>query len=177
MSWSRSTEIARAPFAGLVLCFLAVGAGAEDAPACREFKWPLATESAWLAANPAELKSGAAIDELKEGAFTVALKPSGEVDFARPPEGKASPDKRMGGMLSFSTVATPGTYQVTLSDEAWIDIVQNGVFRPSLDFSGVHGCPGMRKSVRFAFVRAPLVLQLSSASVASLKIAIRRLPQ
>jgi hypothetical protein len=65
---------------------------------------------------------------------------------------------------------------VTLSDEAWIDIVQDGAYRPSLEFSGVHGCPGLRKSVRFDFKQGPLILQLSSASAPSLKLAIRRLP-
>jgi hypothetical protein len=35
----------------------------------------------------------------------------------------------------------------------------------------------LRKSVRFEFAQGPLVLQLSSASAASLKLAIRRVPQ
>lgn len=68
----------------------------------------------------------------------------------------------------------PGRYQVTLSHEAWIDIVQAGAYRPSGEFSGVHGCPGLRKSVRFEFSAAPLVLQLSGASAPVIKIAIRK---
>ena len=90
-----------------------------------------------------------------------------------PPEGKPKPDKPLGAILSFATVATPGIHQVTLSEEAWIDIVQDGAYRPSLEFSGVHGCLGLRKSVRFDFKRAPLVLQLSSASAATIKVAIQ----
>jgi hypothetical protein len=176
MSWSPSIEAKGAALAALALCLLTVAARGEDAPACSQFKWPLATEKSWFAASPAELQSGAAMGRIKEGAFTVALKPSGEVRFALPPETKPEPDKPMGAILAFSAVATAGTYQVTLSDEAWIDIVQDGTYQPSLDFSGVHGCPGLRKSVRFAFKQAPLVLQLSSASAASLKLAIRKLP-
>jgi hypothetical protein len=106
-SWSPSIEAKGAALAALALCFLAVAARGEDAPACSQFKWPLATEKSWFAAAaPAELPSGAAISELKEGSFTVALKPSGEVRFALPPETKPKPDKPMGAILAFSTVAT-----------------------------------------------------------------------
>jgi hypothetical protein len=176
MSWSRSIEAKRAALAALAFCLLALPARAEDATACRDFKWPLAIEKFWFAAGPAELKSGAAVGELEEGAFTVALQPTGELHFALPPETKPKSDQPLGAILAFGGVPTPGTYQVTLSEEAWIDIVQDGSYQPALDFSGAHGCPDLRKSVRFAFTQAPLVLQLSSASAASMKLAIRRLP-
>ncbi|MGH8431166.1 MAG: hypothetical protein ACREUF_12265 [Solimonas sp.] len=167
----------RSALAALVLCLLATAARAEEAPACAQFKWPLAAERSWFeAGNLKALPSGAAIDTLAEGAFNLMLEPSTEVGYALPPEGKPKPDKPLGAMLTFGAVAMPGTYQVTLSDEAWIDIVQDGAYRPSLEFSGVHGCPGLRKSVRFDFKQAPLILQLSSASALSLKLAIRRLP-
>jgi hypothetical protein len=68
-----------------------------------------------------------------------------EVSFALPPEGTPKPDKPMGAVLSFERVLAPGTYQVTLSDEAWIDIVQNRAYQPSLEFSCVHGCPACAK--------------------------------
>jgi len=54
-----------------------------------------------------------------------------------------------------------------------IDVAQDGAYQPSLDFSGVHGCPGLRESVRFELKKVPLILQLSSASAPVLKIAIR----
>ncbi|WP_119274157.1 hypothetical protein [Taklimakanibacter deserti] len=167
----------RTALAALALCVLAAAAQAEEAPACTQFKWPLAAERSWFEAGKlTELQSGASVGEAADGAFDLALKPSAEVSFALPPEGKPKPDKPLGAVLAFSVVAKPGTYQVTLSDEAWIDIVQDGAYRPSLEFSGVHGCPGLRKSVRFVFKQGPLILQLSSASAPSLKLAIRRLP-
>ncbi|MGE3873626.1 MAG: hypothetical protein AB7F74_11785 [Parvibaculaceae bacterium] len=168
----------RTILAALVLCLLAPAAQAEEASACAQFKWPLVIEKSWFGAGKlTELKSGAAVGEAADGAFNVVLEPSAGVGFVLPPEGKPKPGKPMGAVLSFGRVTTPGTYQVTLSDEAWIDVVQDGAYRPSLEFSGVQGCPGMRKSVRFAFKDAPLVLQLSSAAAASLALAIRRLPQ
>jgi hypothetical protein len=174
MSWSPLTEVSRAGVAALAMFVLAVAAEAEDPAACSQFKWPLATEKSWFEAGDLkDLQSGTAAGHLAPGAFTLSLRPSTEVSFALPPEGKPKADKHLGAVLSFATVAAPGRYQVTLSDEAWIDIVQDGAYRPSLDFSGVHGCPGVRKSVRFDFKRAPLVLQLSSASAETIKVAIQ----
>jgi hypothetical protein len=64
---------------------------------------------------------------------------------------------------------------VTLSDEAWIDILQNGAFAKSVEHSGVKGCEGLRKSVRFAFEKGPLTLQLSGAPSTKLRLALKRL--
>ena len=176
MSWSRSTEMLRQALAILSFVVSAGMAVAEEPQACSQFKWPLATEKAWFeAGNLKDLPSGASVGDATDGAFTIALKPAAEVSFALPPEGKPKPDKPLGAIVSFAQIPTPGTYQVTLSVEAWIDIIQDGAFWPSLEFSGVHGCPGLRKSVRFDFKQAPLVLQLSSASAPSLKLALRRL--
>lgn len=161
----------------LTIALLIIFAGlarAEDKPACEQFKWPLMIERGWFDTDMlTELASGSTLDLLPEGAFTAKFAPAAEVTFALPPEGKPKPDKPLGAVISFTEVAHPGRYQVTLSDEAWIDIVQAGAYRPSLEFSGVHGCPGLRKSVRFDFAQGPLVLQLSSASAAAIKIAIR----
>lgn len=176
MSWSRWIEPRRLAGAAALVLILATPATAQDQSACAEFKWPLAVERTWFEAA-GDLKayaSGAVLTELAEGALTVTLKPSAGIAFALPPEGKPKPDKTLGALLTFEEVTKPGRYQVTLSDEAWIDIVQAGAYRPSGEFSGVHGCPGLRKSVRFEFSEAPLVLQLSSASASEIKVAIRK---
>ena len=162
--------------ATLLLLILASPAAAEDA-ACGKFKWPLTTEKSWFDAA-ADLKahaSGAAVNELADGALTVATRPMAEIAYALPPEGKPKPDKTAGALLTFERVTKPGHYQVTLSDEAWIDIVQAGAYRPSGEFSGVRGCPGLRKSVRFEFVEGSLTLQLSAATAPAIKVAIRKI--
>lgn len=157
-----------------LLVALAASAQAEENPACAKFKWPLITEKSWFETGTlARLASGASVATLADGAFTVTLAPSAGITFKLKPEGKEKPDKPLGAIISFAEVAAPGAYQVTLSDEAWIDIVQDGKYRPSGEFSGVHGCPGLRKSVRFEFAKGPLMLQLSGASAAQIKVAIR----
>lgn len=177
MSWSRWTDPRRLIGAAVLLVVLASPAAAEDVTACGKFKWPLATEKSWFDAAT-DLKayaSGAAVGELADGALTVATKPMAEIAFALPPEGKPKPDKTAGALLAFDKVVKPGRYLVTLSDEAWIDVVQGGAYRPSGEFSGVQGCPGLRKSVQFEFADAPLTLQLSSASAPAIKVAIRKI--
>jgi len=177
MSWSRWTDPRRLIGAAVLLLVLASPATAADAAACGKFKWPLTTEKSWFAAAT-DLKayeSGATVGELAEGALTVATNPMAEIAFALRPEGKPKSDKIAGALLTFDKVPKPGRYQVTLSDEAWIDVVQEGAYRPSGEFSGVHGCPGLRKSVRFEFGAGPLTLQLSSAAASAIKVAIRKL--
>lgn len=177
MSWSRWIEPRRLIGALVLLLVLARPVMAEDTAACGKFKWPLATEKSWFdgASDLKAYASGAAVGELADGALTVATKPMAEIAYALPPEGKPKPDKTQGARLTFEKVAKPGRYQVTLSDEAWIDIVQAGAYRPSGEFSGVHGCPGLRKSVRFEFGEGPLTLQLSSAAAPAIKVAIRKI--
>ena len=115
MSWSRSTEAMRPALAAALFIALAASAKPEEKPACDQFKWPLTIERSWFeAGNLQELQSGAAVDELADGAFTVTLKPSTDVGFTLKPEGKPRPDKPLGAVLSFGVIATPGLYQVTL---------------------------------------------------------------
>src|SRR6476620_6238469 len=124
MSWSRWIDGARLAAAAALLIALAAPANAEENPACGQFKWPLTTEKSWFeAGNLHDLESAATLDALTEGAFTVTLKPSADVGFALKPEGKPSPDKPLGAIVSFAAVTTPDSYQITLSDEAWIDVV------------------------------------------------------
>ena len=67
----------------------------------------------------------------------------------------------------------PGAYQVTLSGEGWIDLVQNSAALDSTDHSGAKNCPGLRKSVRFKVGAAPVTLQISGSPTNSIKIATR----
>ena len=65
-----------------------------------------------------------------------------------------------------------GIYQITLSEEAWIDVAQGGALVKSSDFSGAKDCPGMRKSVRFPLSAGAATVEISNASGASVKMVI-----
>ena len=90
-----------------------------------------------------------------------------------PPEGKPKPDKPLGAIVSFATVATPGMHQVTLSEEAWIDIVQDGTYRPSLEFSGVRGCPPDEEKWRPVFRSSRAICRIPITFIPSGQIGLK----
>ena len=61
---------------------------------------------------------------------------------------------------------------MTLSDEGWVDVVQNGARVKSSDFSGQKTCPGVRKSVRFTLAAGPAQLQISNVETNKIVFAI-----
>ena len=109
---------------GAVLVALLLGTSAARAD-CDHFKWGLAQEKAWFAASPAPLAAGA---EAAVGAraYEVALKPEEAAEFVEPPR-KKTPGA-YGGMARTPALAK-GLYQITLSREAWVDVIQNGAPR------------------------------------------------
>jgi hypothetical protein len=186
MSWSQSTSV-------LVVAALLMLGGtpsrAQDVPAkeaapsgmsggCEAFKWPLDKErSAFDSAQLEKVASGAARGPLADQSFALALAPAADVSYALPPSHrrkKSADGAQFGGLVAFAAPATAGVYQVTLSTEGWVDLVENGTSLDSLDHSGSKGCPGLRKSVRFKLDGGPVVLQISDAPADTIKIGIRR---
>ncbi|MCJ2060083.1 hypothetical protein MKL09_26575 [Methylobacterium sp. J-048] len=144
---------------------------AEEAPACASFAWSVARERAAFAApNLLALASGSALPT-DAGAAQLTLKPAAEAALPVPSERPMKADTYAG----FVTVTVPaaGTYQVTLSDEAWIDVSQDGraTLQPAAH-SGKTGCPGVRKSVRFALDAGPVTIEISRALSAQLKLGV-----
>jgi hypothetical protein len=52
---------------------------------------------------------------------------------------------------------------------------QDGVAIPSTDFSGVKGCDGLRKSVRFDLKPEPALIEISGSPAAHLLLAARKI--
>ena len=61
---------------------------------------------------------------------------------------------------------------VTLSSDAWIDLVQGEKYVKSAAFSGVHDCATMRKSVKFEVGPGPFAVQLSAVTADSIKMTV-----
>ena len=64
-----------------------------------------------------------------------------------------------------------GLYIVTVSDYAWIDLVQNDAYLKPKGFSGVTGCNGARKSVRFDLSAGPVTIQVSGVAKDAINVA------
>jgi hypothetical protein len=105
-------------------------------------------------------------------AFVVHLQPGAQAVFAMPPERKPMAEHWFGGAIRFPGLEKPGIYQVTLSEEAWIDIVQDDRYARSVGSTGRGDCPGLRKSVRLDLGATPFVLQISGVTSDSIVVAI-----
>ena len=76
------------------------------------------------------------------------------------------------GAVASVEVPASGAIQISLSGEAWIDVIQDGKAIKSAGYSGVKTCPGIRKSVRFKLAAGPAIVQFSGAKKAELKVAV-----
>jgi hypothetical protein len=156
--------------AALLFLAAAIGsASAQDTPGCEKFKWSIARERAWFAANPKPVDAGAEVGAGEVG-YVVALVAGDAAGFVAAPERARKPGT-FGGVLK-SVIGKAGLYQITLSDEAWVDVVQNGASVKSSGFSGQKACPGVRKSVRFDLAAGPATLQISNSETAKIMVAI-----
>lgn len=146
-------------------------APAQGATGCAAFKWPVTTEQRLLdAPGLPTLASGGSFPALGQG-VAVALLPQGEVAYAVKPARVPKANPAYGAELSLPA-GSGGAVQVTLSAEAWVDIVQGGKVLRSTAFSGQTGCPGIRKSVRFTLAPGPATIAISDAPETTLKLAI-----
>jgi len=103
-------------------------------------------------------------------AASVVLHPVSEVRFTAPPErrGEAS---SYGGMLELNA-REAGTYQVSLSAGAWIDVLKDGAAVTSTAHGHDTGCPDFRKMVTFALQPGRYVIQLSGNKEAAIKVLV-----
>ena len=149
------------------LCFslLLIG-GVQAQPAC----------PAQSAAGGAELRAATASPELEparlmlEQATTVTLYPVGEVRFVSAPAKRASASS-YGGMLAMD-VREAGTYQVSLSAGAWIDVLKDGEEIASTAHDHGAGCSGFAKMVSFALQPGRHVIQLSGNKEDSITVMV-----
>lgn len=149
----------------LPLLLLATPVWADD-DACAKFKWSVAHARALFAA-PAPLAATGALTIGDKG-YRVALAD----DLALPVPPERAPKAGTHEARLTIAVAKSGVYQITLSDEGWIDVAQNGALVKSSAFSGQKGCPGVRKSVRFPLTAGEAVAQISNVDATTLDVAV-----
>jgi hypothetical protein len=156
--------------AGIVLALLLSG-GAARAD-CDHFKWSLAREKAWFASAPEpagpEIAPG-------EKAYELALKQGDAAGFALPLK-KPMAAGEYGGVVRIASVPKAGLYQVTLSREAWVDVIQNQARARTRNVSRQRDCPSFAKSVRFELAAGPAVLQISGVAAPKLGFAFTAAP-
>lgn len=149
---------------------VATPALAQEPIGCDKFKWPVEKEMAALRApNLKAVASGSNVATMPF-AGTLLLGPLKAANLPKAPE-RAPKDDRFAGFLSVAGTRA-GTYSISLSDAAWIDVVQNNNFLKARAHSGVQGCEGIRKVVQFDLTSEPFVVQISGAAKERLTLAI-----
>ncbi len=151
--------------------FLSGVALADEGQGCGGFAWGLDKERQLLA-KPDEYKAGSILDRAMPSAVNLKLSPLAEAKLPKPPERAPKDPSSFAGIISFGPAPVGGNYQITLSEAAWIDVIQGDSYLKPLAFTGAKGCPGMRKSVRFALGAAPFIVQLSGVAANEIAIII-----
>lgn len=140
---------------------------------CDKFAWSLTRERAALAASDKTVAvAGDTLTALPAGALVIRLQPGAQASFDMPPERKPRTEQWHGGLVRLPALARSGVYQVTLSDDAWIDVIQNGRYARSVGSTGRSDCRGVRKSVRLYLDANPVVLQVSGVAADTIAIAV-----
>jgi hypothetical protein len=157
----------------LIGCMIAGSALAEEPAGCDQFKWPLDKERAMLtSANAVTVASGMSVALPLPVALSVNLVPFADAKLPVAPERAPRAPDMFAGFISVPALTQGGSYKITLSADAWIDVVQAGHLLKSGPHSGATGCQGMRKSVKFDLAAEPFVVQLSNVKASTIGIAI-----
>ncbi len=178
-SWLRSIR-PRSVVSAMALAIFAIAASvtprsaeAKDNPACEKFDWSVAREMELFRDPDLEMVfSGATLGSVPDKGLVVDLQPHFTVDYVLAPGGEPKSDDSFAGLLFIKNVAQAGTYQVTLSGDAWIDLIQDGKAIVASAQTINANCSDARKSIRFRLEPGPLTVQVSGASASQIKLAI-----
>ncbi|HEY0223031.1 MAG TPA: hypothetical protein VGC38_00790 [Pseudolabrys sp.] len=158
-------------FLVLVALLIAAPALAQEPVGCDKFKWPLNQEKALLAsAKPVE--SGGDVQQSLAAAVTVTLVPFADAKLPTPPSRAPKSPDSYAGFVRVPSPPKAGTYRVTLSQGAWVDVVQDEHAVKSGAFSGATGCEGVRKSVKFDLTATPFIIELSGTTAHAIGVVV-----
>jgi hypothetical protein len=147
---------------------------------CDGFSWNVAHERALFAAPAAPVTAAVAagsapmleLDKL----YDITLAPQDKVSFVLAPAKKALADGAFAGMVKLH-LAVSGKYRVSLSEGFWVDVIAEGKFAPTDDFTGAHECRAPRKIVQYSLPAGDLALQFSNTHSASVRVTITAAPK
>jgi hypothetical protein len=137
---------------------------------CGQFSWSVGREIDLFTDGflPAV---GSAQSLPKEGVFALLLKPVGDVIYPVTPE--SGSDGSYGGVVTIESIPA-GRYQIILSEEAWVDAIQEHARLPVRGLSRSRACPGVRQTVQFDVSGEPLTIEISRAGAPRINIAVTR---
>jgi hypothetical protein len=158
-------------FTVLLLLAASGAALAQEPVGCDKFSWPIDKERVLLAsAKP--VAPGADVAEPLAAAVKLTLSPLADAKLPTAPSRKPKMSDSNAGFVRYAALPRAGTYRVTLSDAAWIDVVQDGQEVKSIAHTGALACNGIRKSVKFNLASSPFVIEISGTTAREIAIAV-----
>jgi hypothetical protein len=157
----------------LILVALLIGspAFAQEPVGCDKFKWPLDHERELLA-SPSQTASGGDMQKPLAAPVLVKLVPLADAHLPTAPSRAPKSPDTYAGFVRVSALEKAATYRITLSEGAWIDVVQDGHEVKSGAFSGATGCDGVRKSVKFELAAAPFIIEISGTTATAIALVV-----
>lgn len=140
--------------------------------ACERYAFPVQREIEWFEQISLKLDSGAKRPALPERAFTLALEADGTASLVMPPERKSRQDNGYAGAVSFDTVPGAGLYQISLSEDGLIDVIQDGKYLRKIGSTTRRDCSGVRRVLRVELAAGPVTLQLGGVEYPNVNVAI-----
>ena len=154
-----------------IALLLAAPAFAQEPVGCDKFKWPLDRERTMLA-NPTVVASGSQVLQPLAAAMMLTLVPFADAKLPVAPERAPKSPDSYAGFVRVSALPKPGTYRITLSEGAWIDVIQDGAALKATAHSGATGCDGVRKSVKFELAPGPMIIELSGTTAHAVALVV-----
>lgn len=155
--------------AGLPFILAAAGAAAQE-PNCRNFSWSIGRTIDLFDEPLPTVQSSQSLP--KEGVFAMELRPVADVIYPKTPE--RGSDGSWGGVMTIENVPA-GRYQIALSEDAWVEAIQDNKRLAIQASSRPKECRGVRRSFDVDVQGEPLTLQIGGASVRRLNIAVVRI--
>jgi hypothetical protein len=135
-------------------------AQAQEGSGCGAFKWPLDHErGALVRTDKPSLPNGGSL--VYDVAMTLELQPLSAAGLPKAPERAPKSPTAFAGHFALATPTKAGAYRVTISSEAWVDVLDGGAYLHPIGFTGAKDCEGARKSVKFDLPARPIALQFS----------------
>lgn len=146
------------------------------AAACSDFKFDVSEELKLFAGTASAINAAAAptapptLDAKR--LYEVSLMEQAKVAFREPPSKTTVNEGSYAGILRIAA-GRATTLRVSLSEAAWIDVLDGMQNLETAQFSGSHTCNLIRKNVEFKVQPGrALLLQLSGSTESAVKIAI-----
>jgi hypothetical protein len=157
----------------LIACVLATAAAAQAAAQddnCRNFSWSIGRPIDLFDEPLPMVQSAQSLP--KEGVFAVLLKPVADVIYPMTPE--RGSDGSWGAVITLENIPA-GRYQIALSEDAWVEAIQDNKRLVTRASSRSKQCRGVRRSFEVEVQGEPLTLEFGGASVRRLNIAVVRI--